>query len=339
MHRKKQVSATMLFVLAHGITPLAAAQQPTFSQEFSVLADVSKASGDIGEMSSAERMLATWDAEYVLSSQWTIAGNLKAFRGDNGEALTENTQGISNIDAERFSKIYELYMQYQWSDNTRLKCGQVDANLEFAMIPIAGGFISPPLGITPTAIALPTYYDPAMSCSAFYEPQQGFQAMAGVFAGRDHLDFAEQFYVVEGRFVQENYQFVLGHWQHNGDWLLNETNEFVAIGGWYASYQQQINERLTVFLGLSSLTDAVDVIEEHRLIGMVYALPWQQQQLGLMASQVTQPQANDELLIEAYWQWPLTSFLVVQPVLQYIDNVAGSDQQATVATLRFAATF
>ncbi len=237
--------------------------------------------------------MATWDAQYQLSPRWTVAGNLKAFRGDNGEALTDNIQGISNIDAERFSKIYELYMEYQWNEQTRLKCGQVDANLEFAVVPVAGAFISPPLGITPTAIALPTYYDPALSCSAFYEPERGFQAMAGVFAGRDHLDFADQFMILEGRYVQEHGQLVVGHWQHNGDWPLNESAEFVAIGGWYANYQHQVSDKLTVFIGLSTLLDEVDAIEEHRLIGVVYQLPWQDQQAGVMASQVTVPMAND----------------------------------------------
>ncbi len=283
--------------------------------------------------------MATWDAQYQLSPRWTVAGNLKAFRGDNGEALTDNIQGISNIDAERFSKIYELYMEYQWNEQTRLKCGQVDANLEFAVVPVAGAFISPPLGITPTAIALPTYYDPALSCSAFYEPERGFQAMAGVFAGRDHLDFADQFMILEGRYVQENGQLVVGHWQHNGDWPLNESAEFVAIGGWYANYQHQVSDKLTVFIGLSTLLDEVDAIEEHRLIGVVYQLPWQDQQAGVMASQVTVPMANDELQFEAYWQFPITENLLLQPVVQYIDNVAGTDNQAWVSTLRVAFTY
>lgn len=331
------VPALVLFSQTNSHVVLAA--EPDFEHEFSILADLSKAGGDTGEETSAQRALVTWDAQYQLSPRWNVAGNLKAFRGDNGEALTENIQGISNIDAERFSKIYELYMQYQWNEQTRIKCGQVDANLEFAVVPVAGAFISPPLGITPTAIALPTYYDPALSCSAFYEPEQGLQAMGGVFAGRDHLDFADQFMVVEGRYVQEHYQFVLGRWQHNGDWPVNDREQFVAISGWYANYQHQLTDDFTVFIGLSSLSDAVDAIEEHRLIGLVYQLPWEEQQLGVMASQVTVPAANDELQLEAYWQLPITENLVLQPVVQYIDQVGGADREAWVGTLRLAITY
>ena len=58
-----------------------------------------------------------------------------------------------------------------------------------------------------------------------------------------------------------------------------------------------------------------------------------------MVSQVTVPTANDELQIETYWQLPVTDQLVVQPVLQYIDQVAGTDRSAWVGTLRLAITF
>ena len=318
--------------------------EPSFSHETNLLIDISKADFDPTDVeeappSSAERMLATWSFQYEMTPRWSMAGNLKAFRGDNGEQLTDNIQGISNIDAERFSKIYEWYMQYQWSDDTRVKCGQVDANLEFAVVPVAGGFISPPLGITPTAIALPTYYDPALSCSVFYEPSQGFQAMGGVFAGRDHLNFGEQFYVLEGRYVQTNSQLVVGHWQHNGDWPLNDTEQFVAISGWYVNYQHQIHSSVTVFLGWSTLVDEVDSLKEHRLIGVVHDLPWGEQQVALMASQVTIPSSNDELLVEAYWQVPVWEQLVLQPVVQYIDQVAGTEDDAWIGTLRMSLTF
>ena len=96
---------------------------------------------------------------------------------------------------------------------------------------------------------------------------------------------------------------------------------------------------MTVFIGLSTLLDEVDAIEEHRLIGVVYQLPWQDQQAGVMASQVTVPMANDELQFEAYWQFPITENLLLQPVVQYIDNVAGTDNQAWVSTLRVAFTY
>lgn len=115
MNHLKLVAIPALVLLTQSTANCALAADPAFEHEFSLLADLSKAGGDTGEETSAQRALATWDAQYQLSPRWTVAGNLKAFRGDNGEALTDNIQGISNIDAERFSKIYELYMEYQWN--------------------------------------------------------------------------------------------------------------------------------------------------------------------------------------------------------------------------------
>ncbi|MDZ7901171.1 MAG: hypothetical protein U5L01_00880 [Rheinheimera sp.] len=65
------------------------------------------------------------------------------------------------------------------------------------------------------------------------------------------------------------------------------------ISGWYANYQHQINDDLTVFIGLSALLDEVDAIEEHRLIGGRLSTAMAgSNSLGLMASQVTVPTAD-----------------------------------------------
>ncbi len=316
------------------------AEEHAFSSQFNVLLDMTKAGGDTLERDSAVRALSTLEAQYQSGDDWLVFGNLKAFRGQNGEEISENIQGISNIDAEPFSKIYEVYVQYQVTADTRLKCGQVDANLEFAFVPVAGSFISPPLGITPTAIALPTYYDPAMSCSAFYEPERGFQWMGGVFAGRNHRNFAEQFVVAEGRYVTEKSQLSYGYWTHNGDWqTMTDENQTTAIDGWYLNYQRQITDSLTYFMVLSRLNDAVDTIEEHRMVGIVQELPWQGQQWGLMVSQAAIRHASDEWLIESYWQYPVTEQIFVQPVIQYIKH-AGTELDSTyLFTLRASLTF
>ena len=316
------------------------AQSP-FSSQLNVLLDMTKASGDTLERDSAVRALTTLEGQYQPSDQWLVFGNLKAFRGQNGEEITENIQGISNIDAaDRFNKIYELYLQWQVATDTRLKCGQVDANLEFAFVPVAGSFISPPLGITPTAIALPTYYDPAMSCSVFYEPKQGFQWMGGVFAGRDHLNFAEQFVVAEGRYVTEKSQVSYGYWTHNGHWeLLTEEPHSTAIDGWYINYQRRISESTTLFFVLSRLDDAVDMLQEHRMAGVVTDLPWQGQQWGLMVSQAAQRHDGDEWLVETYWQWPVSEQFFIQPVVQYINHAGEELDTSYLFTLRASLTF
>lgn len=309
----------------------------SFEHSVNLLSDHSVVSKPRQDAHSAHRMLVTAEWQWTMDEQWLIAGNLKAFRGDNGESLTENSQGISNIDAEKFSKIYEMFVQYQFSADSRLKCGQVDANLEFAFVPVAGTFISPPLGITPTAIALPTYYDPAMSCSFFYEPEQGFQWMGGVFAGRDHLNFSEQFYVAEGRYVTAKARWSYGVWHHNGDWDLIDEQKIKAISGWYLNYQLQMSDDWTLFAVWSSLNDEVDITRQHHMLGLVRQ--YQQHQLGMMFSEVSQLQRAKEYLVELYWQHELNPDLMLQPVLQWIDHAEAGLANQWVWSVRLNWTF
>jgi porin len=309
----------------------------SFEHSFNLLSDHSVATNARQDENNAHRLLFTTEWQWQADERWQIAGNLKAFRGDNGEGLTDNIQGISNIDAEKFSKIYEVFVLYQFNDQTRAKCGQVDANLEFAFVPVAGTFISPPLGITPTAIALPTYYDPALSCSVFYEPEQGFQWMGGVFAGRDHLNFAEQFYVVEGRYVTSSTRWSYGYWHHNGDWaLLNEDNT-KAISGWYLNYQLQLNQDWALFAVWSSLNDEVDITRQHHMLGVVRQ--YEAHQLGMMFSEVTQPHSAKEYLAEMYWQYQLLPELLLQPVLQWVNHAEPGIENQFVWTFRLNWSF
>jgi carbohydrate-selective porin OprB len=309
-------------------------------QQWSLINDNSWLAGDaVNDVRQASRVLLTYDWQLSPADGWLVQGNLKAFRGRNGEQLTDNREGISNIDAAHFSKIYELFVQYQWADDQRLKCGQVDANLEFAMVPVGANFISPPLGITPTAIALPTYYDPALSCSYFYEPAEGFQWAAGVFAGRGHTDFADQFAVAEGRYLTSQSRTSWGYWRHNGDWQQLDDRPVVLVSGWYVNHQQSLGAQWSWFLVWSGLNDNVDVLHQHRMLGLVYQRPAQAEELGLVASQATGRDEADELMLEGYWQFSLHDGVQLQPVLQWIHYDQPERDANLVLTLRLLLQF
>lgn len=288
---------------------------------------------------AASRVLLTWDFSKQWQHNWSFAGNLKAFRGSNGEQLTANRQGISNIDAEHFAKIYEMYLQYQADDVSRVKCGQLDANLEFAMVPIGATFISPPLGITPTAVALPTYYDPALSCSYFYEPEQGLQWAGGVFAGRSQHNFAEQFYVAEGRYVSAHGRTSWGYWHHNGDWPSLLTERLQPATGWYLNHQQECAAGSYWFFVWSGLRDQIDMLHQHRMAGLVFGQWVADQEFGLVLSQVTAVDKQDEWMLESYWLWQLHSQFQLQPVLQWIRPAQPDNSDSLVITLRVLASF
>lgn len=312
-------------------------QATDFTQQWNLIADHSWASGYRAEdVRSAHRGLLTWDMQYQLNSQWAFQGNLKAFRGRNGERLIGNREGISNIDAEVFSKVYEAFVVYRPDEQQRIKCGQVDANLEFAMIPSGGNFISPPLGITPTAIALPTYYDPALSCSYFYEPELGWQAAFGVFAGRDAHSFAEQFYIAEARYVTERSRWSFGYWRHNGQWEHVTQPKLEPASGWYVNGEFQQGP-LTFFTVWSGLVDDVDILHQHRMLGVTYQ--HERAESGLVLSQVTAAGQEDEWMVEGYHQWSLLEQVVIQPVVQWVHYQQPDKPASIVWTLRWIWTF
>lgn len=316
---------------------------PVLAQTSTALSLINDNSYVVGQIDadkrSASRLLLTWDFSAQWQPQWLLAGNLKAFRGRNGELLTANREGISNIDAEQFNKLYELYLQYQLDERNRVKCGQLDANLEFAMVPVAGTFISPPLGITPTAVALPTYYDPALSCSYFYEPTVGLQWAAGVFAGRSHSNFAEQFYVAEGRYVSANSRTSWGYWLHNGDWLSQQTGHLQVASGWYLNHQQEFAPGSYWFFVWSGLNDQVDELHQHRMLGLVFGQWFADQELGVVLSQVTVYDRRNEWMLESYWQWQLDPQFQLQPVVQWIKHHSADKGDSLVLTLRLLAEF
>lgn len=340
MRRNTVCGFVLAAVIMPTVWPLQAQQQESpFEQSFNWLSDHSVLStaakrpdADAEALRQAHRLLLTYDFQFSGDSRWSLGGNFKMARGHNGEALTENLQGISNIDAEHFSKLYELYAQYQFNDKTRFKCGQVDANLEFAFVPVAAGFISPPLGITPTAIALPTYYDPALSCSLFYEPELGFQWMGGVFAGRDHLDFAEKFYIAEGRYVTANSRTTVGYWRHNGDWQDLDDGRIKPIDGWYLNHQYQLTADWSIFAVWSRLQDNVDISRQHQMLGVVRQ--FEQHQLGFMASKVLVPAQRAEWLAEVYWQHQWLAQVQIQPVLQWVRHSEPDWSNNLVLSLR-----
>ncbi len=337
---QRKTTCYLFAVAVMPVLPPVQAQMTTFDHGMNWLSDHSvltsaadRPDSNSEAMRQAHRLLLTYDFQFSVDSDWSLSGNFKMARGDNGEALTENLQGISNIDAEHFSKLYELYLQYQFDGDTRLKCGQVDANLEFAYVPVAGGFISPPLGITPTAIALPTYYDPALSCSLLYEPEQGFQWMGGVFAGRDHLDFAEKFYLAESRYVTTQSRTTVGYWHHNGDWEDLNDGRIKPISGWYVNHQYQLNTDWSVLAVWSRLQDNVDVSRQHQMLGVVRQ--FEQHQLGVMASKVLVPSQRAEWLAEVYWQHQWLEQLQIQPVLQWVRHTEPEWGNNLVVSLRF----
>jgi len=104
--------------------------------------------------------------------------------GRDGSVETGDLQAYSNIDADDFTALYEVwYQQTLFDGRARIKVGKMDANADFAFVEHGGGFIHSSPGFSPTLFTLPTYPDPAFGAVGFVGEGGGLYAGAGVFDG------------------------------------------------------------------------------------------------------------------------------------------------------------
>ncbi|MFN3166257.1 MAG: carbohydrate porin [Phycisphaeraceae bacterium] len=114
----------------------------------------------------------------------SLLASFQTQEGQDGSAETGDLQAYSNIDADDFTALYELWYQQTLFDGVaRIKVGKMDANADFAFVEHGGGFIHSSPGFSPTLFVLPTYPDPAFGAIGFVGEGGGLYAGAGVFDG------------------------------------------------------------------------------------------------------------------------------------------------------------
>ncbi len=292
--------------------------------------------------------------------------------GPNGSDYTGDAQAYSNVDAQKFAQIAEVfYEQRLLGDGLRIKVGQVDANSEFAVAATAGEFINASAGFSPTIYGLPTYPDPTPSVNAFVHPFSwlslsgglyrgqlatspnpssatgalfGIGEIAGNWGGSDHVS--------DGRVG-------VGYWSHDGYAPLFAGGVQRSPSGWYATVEQRLTGKaatedaaatgLTLFAKYGRADDRVSDFGQHFMLGVVQETPFglEGHAAGIMVSAVDLSDqagagyARNETAMEAFYRWPALGFLTLRPDLQYIISPAGAVgvSDAVVATLRMEVAF
>lgn len=292
-----------------------------------LIVDASQGSGDTGSREQAVRALASVSLAYQ-SASWSGLLNVQAFNGNDGSRISDDAQGISNIDAEDFARLYEAWINWQQQD-FEIRCGKVDANTLFATMEAAGDFISPSAGITPTVSAMPTYPEPALSCNLLFAPNLGFGFRTGIFAGDSDTDFSHQFRIAELQYLQPRVQLQAGAWQHTA---LNYTGNH-DIGGWYGNVQIAAGEQTQLIATTSQGYDSEANIEQHHMLGIV------RQNLGpgdfgVLASHVNLRSGRNETGYEVYYRFYAREYWRLQPVWQTIQHPNGDARTVQIFTLR-----
>lgn len=93
--------------------------------------------------------------------------------------------GYSDIAvAERVLELSEFWWDQRIDDGPwRIKIGKIDANEDFAAIPVTGDFVASSAALPTTIFAMPTYPSPALGASVFLDPADDWHFGFAVFDG------------------------------------------------------------------------------------------------------------------------------------------------------------
>lgn len=338
--------------------------------------------GGVNTAGSAFRHLldvaVTLDTEALFGLEGGTVGML--FQNQNGpDASVEDTgdlQVFSNIDADGRTQLAELWYEQRLADDQlRITVGKIDANALFAFVENGAEFIHSSPGWSPTIVGFPSYPDPAMSVSVFYEPSDAVYLGVGLFDGALNEgvstgsrgpstffhDPADLFIIGEagtrwstgdGR----GGRLGLGVWHHHGTFEKFDGGTEDGTSGFYLVFDQALWQKdedrgVSMFAQYGYADEQVSEIHQHAGVGFTATgliANRHDDVLGLMASMAHLSDEagagfteDYELAIELFYKAQINGNISIKPDLQYIIHPGGDAalKDALVATLRCELTF
>ena len=299
-----------------------------------------------------------------------------AIVGTNGGPFARAFQGVSNIDADPFHHLGEVWDEQQFAGSRiRIKAGRVDANTEFAVVESAAEFINPSYGYSPTIFTLPTYPEPALSLNVFATPRKGVHLGAGVYrlpgpdGDADQDDAASMRRLFAIGEVGVSWRFggnalggraTAGLWHQEQGMARFDGGYRNAITSPYFVVEQSVWRRgapdaeetpsVTVFGQYGYADEHVSAVQHHGSVGMFWAQPFASRPhdvLGLGATIVHFTRFADadnhgsEIDVGPFYKFQVTPWLSVKPDLQVIRNPGGLRRSRAVlaGTLRMEVEF
>lgn len=272
----------------------------------------------------------------------------QAQRGENGSDYIGDIQAFSNIDEDDFEKLYEAWLQYEFSDiGTRVKIGQMDVNGEFAFADNAGEFINSSMGFSPTVFTLPTYPDPALGFMLAQSISDSNEMAFAVHAGADNEDFDDLFYIAEWRYMGDGFNAKIGGWHHDGDFeRLSDGSIDSGVQGYYLLAEGQFSENgWGYYLQFAGSDEDVSEISCHFGVGVTTEnIGIADTMMGIGVSMVRlsdwlETEENTEVAWEAFLRYEYSDHVAIKPDIQYIASPSGESRNEFVATLRLELSY
>ena len=251
--------------------------------------------------------------------------------GADGSESLEAYQAYSNIDADRFHRVGELWYE-QWLAGRRLrvKVGRVDANSEFARVENASEFINASMGYSPTISALPTYPSPAWSANVFVYPTSHLYVGVGAYSRRTGDGDGDEDDVRAALRA-----FLIGEAGVRRTWPGQRLRGRLGIGAWYepATWQaldgSPAHFPAAPFVAFDhDLWRGPSGEEDDDVAGFGVT--------AIRFSPLCSTRSGRETAFGPFYKWQATGWLEVKPDLQFVRNAGGTrgGSYSIAATLR-----
>ena len=284
---------------------------------------------------------------------------------------------ISNIDARDFTQISQFGFRQSFLDaKAGIRLGKQDVNQIFDVNHFGGDFIFPAYTLTPT-VPMPTFPAPALGTSLFVEPTGWLSMEMGIYDGDpqvENLGFDTTFDGKGGYFsifeaawkpgfgAQNQYagNYRLGLWHHSGDFAAtgNSAKIYSDNYGLYLMFEQLVfkehhaasdDQGLGVFFQFGWAPSDRNPVWRYVGAGFSYKGLFGGREedslnVGLNYSwlAVSDPAGNSRAHlanIEVFYVFQLTSWLSLQPDIQYYDNPREDRRNGFAAGLRWILQF
>jgi porin len=286
---------------------------------------------------------------------------------------------ISNIDARDFTQISQFGFQQSFlGGKARLRLGKQDVNQIFDVNHFGGDFIFPPYTLIPT-VPMPTFPAPALGTSLFVEPAGWLSLGMGIYDGDpkvESLGFDTTFDGKGGYFSifeaackpgfgarnQYNGNYRLGLWHHSGDFAAtgdgSNSKMLSDDFGFYLMFEQLVfkeqhnddddqglglffqygwapRDRNPVWRYIGAGLSYKGLIEgrEHDTLNVGLNYSW------LAGSESAENSRTHLANIEVFYMVWMTSWLSLQPDIQYYDNPEKDHGTGFAAGLRWIFQF
>ncbi|MBY0312899.1 MAG: carbohydrate porin [Phycisphaerales bacterium] len=302
------------------------------------------------------------------------------YGGEIGNPVGDAQGTDALITPRHLDQVAELWFQQTLFDGKlRVKAGKIDANIDFAFIPCATGFISYNGTWDPNQLGQPTYPDPATGVLAFVYPTDQLYVGFGVFDGatQDGIRTGSRgpstffsdsksdswYFIGEVGLTWKELgslgagQLSAGGWGHTGDFARFSGGAKEGTAGGYVLFQQQFIGRegegneskgLFGFARFNHASDDVALITNHIAAGAVLKGTFagrDADECGVMWSMGDLSNKSgadgDEHNVELFYKLQLFGSVSIIPDLQFISNPSGnaSLDDAWVGTLSIVVSF